>query len=111
MDGNKRKKIVALIVVITILLIAYQFNSMLYNSFITNYHFRKKKLLNLLINVSTSIRGRYRRERKPKTYWVAPGRTRAWWDNFISGTMLQNEWRNNFRIIFTNSVKSFDHLL
>ena len=93
----------ALIVVITILLIAYQFNCMLYNSYITNYHLRKKKLLNLLINVSTSIRGRYQKERKPREYWVGLE---------LGGTILYLElcYRNNFRMSKNNFYKLCEEL-
>ena len=37
-------------------------------------------MLSLLIGVSVSNRCHCRRERKPREYWVVPGRTRAWWD-------------------------------
>lgn len=83
---------------------------MLYNSFTTNYYLRKKKLLDLLISVSTSYRAHCRKARKPREYWIAPGRTRAWWDNFISGTMLLNEWRNNFRMSKDNFYKLCEEL-
>ena len=32
-----------------------------------------------------------RKENLESTGYIAPGRTRAWWDNFVSATMLQNE--------------------
>ena len=88
---DRRKKIVGLIVVITVLLVLYQFNCMLYSSSAVSYYHRKKKLLQM-ITISALNRSRYRKARKPREYWVASGRTRVWWDNFIHETVLQNEW-------------------
>ncbi|CAH3192452.1 unnamed protein product, partial [Porites evermanni] len=41
-------------------------------------------------------------------FWKRPGRTSAWWDNFINGTMIEEEWRENFRIF---PVDAFGDLL
>ena len=40
---------------------------------------------------------------RPKPYtqrrfWTRPGRTSAWWDNFVSGIFIPEEWRENFRM-------------
>ena len=29
-----------------------------------------------------------------RRFWTRPGGTRAWWDNFINGTMIEEEWRD-----------------
>lgn len=39
--------------------------------------------------------GRYR---APRRYWVKPGRSRAWWDNFVANIVPMEEWRENFRM-------------
>lgn len=31
-------------------------------------------------------------------FWVRPGRCRAWWDNFVRGIVVPEEWRENFRM-------------
>jgi len=51
-----------------------------------------------------------RKQRKPWEYWIAPGRTRAWWDNFVSGNVLPSEWRNNFRMSRDNFYKLCNEL-
>ncbi|XP_047429524.1 putative deoxyribonuclease tatdn3 [Mugil cephalus] len=33
-----------------------------------------------------------------RTFWVRPGRMTSWWDNFINGVAVENEWRKNFRM-------------
>ncbi len=47
-----------------------------------------------------------KKKRKRRRFWVRPGRTSAWWDNFLNGSMLEEEWRENFRM----SRKSFFEL-
>ena len=47
--------------------------------------------------------GRYRQLRnrfirRKKCYWKCPGRTEKWWRNFLDGTMLPDEWIQNFRM-------------
>ena len=29
---------------------------------------------------------------------MRPGRTRAWWDKFVTNTVVSEEWRKNFRM-------------
>ena len=51
-----------------------------------------------------AISGRYCYRRwkgrviKPRRYWVRPGRTRVWWDNFIGDVVVPEEWRENLRM-------------
>lgn len=33
-----------------------------------------------------------------RRFWVRPGRTSSWWDNFVSGVALDSEWRENLRM-------------
>ena len=44
---------------------------------------------------------------RPKPYtrrrfWTRPGRTSAWWDNFVNGIFIPEEWRENFRMSRTS---------
>ncbi|KAM3858860.1 putative nuclease HARBI1 [Diretmus argenteus] len=44
---------------------------------------------------------RVQRRRRPyaeRQFWVRPGRTSAWWDNFINGVAAPEEWRENFQM-------------
>ncbi|XP_033977923.1 putative nuclease HARBI1 [Trematomus bernacchii] len=33
-----------------------------------------------------------------RKFWVRPGRTSSWWDNFVNGVVVDDEWRENFRM-------------
>ncbi|XP_034747451.1 putative nuclease HARBI1 [Etheostoma cragini] len=47
------------------------------------------------------LRARRRRNRRPaaeRRFWVRPGRSSAWWDNFTSGAAAPEDWRDNFRM-------------
>ena len=36
--------------------------------------------------------------RAPRRFWVKPGRTRSWWDSFVSNIVPLEEWRDNYRM-------------
>nr|XP_055052491.1 putative nuclease HARBI1 [Misgurnus anguillicaudatus] len=33
-----------------------------------------------------------------RKFWIRPGRTSSWWDNFFNGVVVEDEWRENFRM-------------
>ena len=39
-----------------------------------------------------------RRAKKLVRYWIRPGRSSLWWDNFANGRVVQEEWIENFRM-------------
>ena len=43
-------------------------------------------------------RRQYRCQRAARRYWIRPGRTRSWWDNFVSNVVPSEEWKENFRM-------------
>ena len=45
-----------------------------------------------------------------RRFQTRPGRTSAWWDYFINGTMIEEEWRENFRMSKTSLVKLDEEL-
>lgn len=47
---------------------------------------------------------------RPRRFWVRPGRTSAWWDNFVGGIMIEEEWRENFRMSRGSLYKLADEL-
>ena len=72
--NERRKKIILLVVIITVLLVTFQLNCMLCNSLVATYYQRKKKLLQMFA-LATQNRSHFQKERNPREYWVAPGRT------------------------------------
>ena len=43
------------------------------------------------------------KERRKRRFWTRPGRTSAWWMNFMNNIVVAEEWLENFRM----SRKSF----
>ena len=40
----------------------------------------------------------YKQRRLLLLFWTRPGRTSAWWDNFVNEVVVAEEWRENFRM-------------
>ena len=58
---------------------------------------RKRKLQNILLS-QVHFQEPRMTARKDRRFWVRPGRTSAWWQNFVDGKVLDEEWRDNFRM-------------
>ena len=58
-----------------------------------------------LYDVANSQAFKSKRKIARRTRWTRPGRTSTWWDNFVNNVMLDNEWRENFRLSNVNFVK------
>ena len=39
-----------------------------------------------------------KRKRKRRRFWIRPGRTSCWWDNFLSARVVEEEWKENLRL-------------
>ena len=50
------------------------------------------------------------RQPRPRRFWVRPGRTSAWWDNFVGEIVIQGEWRKNFRMSRSSLYELADQL-
>ena len=67
-----------------------------------NYLRRRLNIMRLLTISDSGIRRQRllkRAERqlaRPRRFWVRPERTSAWWDNFVGGIMIEEDWRENF---------------
>ena len=49
---------------------------------------------------------RSRTSKKKRRFWIKPGRTSAWWRNFVRDVVLPEDWPENFRM----SKESFINL-
>ena len=70
---------------------------------------RRRRCIGQLLHSNTFPRNsvfKSRIQRKKRKHWVRPGRTSLWWDNFIKGAVVAEEWRRNFRM----SKESFTKL-
>ena len=93
---------VFLFVCISTLLAAYEINVFLV-LFADLVYSRQVQLMrqNFLMSSSRTLvwrRRRRRRERAARRYWIRPGSTRSWWDNFVSNVVPPEEWKENFHM-------------
>lgn len=81
-----------------------------------NYLRRRLSIMRLLAISDSGIRRQRllrragRQLARPRRFWVRPGRTSAWWDNFVRGIMIEEEWRENFRMSRGSLYKLADEL-
>ena len=104
-------KVVAslLVALISILISCVQINAAVIN--LQNKYVRDRHNVLKLLSMNTGLhkvkkRGKHRRRR----FWTRPGRTSAWWDNFTNGTMIEEEWRENFRMSKTSLLSLAEEL-
>ena len=61
-------------------------------------HRRRTRLRSVIYPlINTPPRHEPRRNRR-RRFWVRPGRTASWWENFETEVVLPEEWRENFRM-------------
>ena len=59
---------------------------------------RRRQRLVYLSQVSSCNSLQSARRRRPRRFWVRPGRTQRWWRNFEEDCVLPVEWKENFRM-------------
>ena len=109
----KMKKVVAVLVSLPASLISvYQLNCLLLFLNTSLYH-------RIVKQVSQSVafsrqnfisRGNVCKKRRQRRYWVRPGRTRVWWDNFVNEVVVPEEWKENYRMCKENFLRLCDEL-
>ena len=63
------------------------------------YYKRRRKLLSTLTLSMPILRAKSSRKTPvERRFWVRPGQTSAWWDNFVAEDVTPEEWRENFRM-------------
>ena len=76
----------------------YQLNILLMYVNATMYYIRRRKIMTMAISGRCYRRCKKGRVINPRRYWVRPGRTHVWWDNFLDDVVVPEEWRENFRM-------------
>ena len=61
-----------------------------------------------LLDVAARVERVGRQPGKSRRFWVRPGRTNAWWDNFLLAIVVPEEWRENFRMSTESFMKLCD---
>ena len=78
----------------------------------TAYQAGKRRCVIALLQAESRIQKRrlaiHNPKRKKRKYWVRPGRTLLWWENFVNNIVVAEEWRENFQMSKENFMKLFD---
>ena len=90
-----KKELVAIALLLCCLLVLQQITQVVMIEYRHVYNQRRLLLTQL---TSTTCRSCPRRRRRPRRFWIRPGRTSLWWDNFLNGVTLEEEWKENFRM-------------
>ena len=78
-------------------------------------HRRRTILMRDIAFSRTSYRrfGSNTRLARARRFWIRPGRPSAWWDNFVSQTVVPEEWKENLRMsrpsLLKQLVRSYGH--
>ena len=82
-----------------VLIACLELNLALFNLSLVSYR-RRTILMREIVFSRTSYRrfGSNTRLARARRFWIRPGRTSAWWDNFVSQTVVPEEWKENFRM-------------
>jgi len=98
-----------LIALISSLISCVQLNVAVIN--LRNKYLRDRQdVLRLLSMNSGHHKLKIRANHHRRRFWTRPGRTSARWDNFINGTMIEEEWKENFRMSKTSLLKLAEEL-
>ena len=68
------------------------------SSFLYEIITRKKRYTNILLLQPNDKYKVVKRKPAVRNYWVRPGKDRYWWENFTSRKVVEEEWRENFRM-------------
>ena len=92
-------------------IVCLQLNWALYYTMMTSYRRQIAVIRSLVLSGPSPgpIRARNRFCR-PRRFWIRPGRTSAWWENFVNEVVLPEEWKENFRMSRTSLLKLSEEL-
>lgn len=103
MTDDRRQITSVIIWLISSILACMELNVALLNAKIS-YARRRLDIFKLFCSLSTGQNVRQKqlkragKQHRPRRFWVRPGRTSAWWDNFVNQIVIAEEWRENFRM-------------
>ena len=58
----------------------------------------RQRCLEMLTFSLTHYSSRVTKRKAKRRFGIRPGRTCVWWDNFLNGVMIAEEWKENFRM-------------
>ena len=74
----------------------------------TAYQAGRRRLLQAESRIQKRRLAIHNPKRKKRKYWVRPGRTSLWWENFENNIVVAEDWRENFRMSKENFMKLCD---
>jgi len=75
----------------------YQLSSLLLSLNQEAYRNSRQRCVQML-TFSQPLRSSKTKRKAKRRFWIRPGRTSVWWNNFLDGVMLPEEWKENFRM-------------
>jgi hypothetical protein len=74
-------------------------------------YYQRRRLICELVGFSgPQMKGKIKKRRKRRRFWIRPGRTSLWWDNLWTGVSIEEEWKENFRMSRNSFLKLCDEL-
>ena len=105
MDNVHEIKLLCMISLLSSLAAIARLNTLLAVIFERKHRLKMRNLTSIVEDSNYRLRrighilnGSLKRGRRPRQCWKKPGRTSAWWNNFQKGTVVPEEWRENFRM-------------
>ena len=83
------------------LIAALQLNLVLICRQVAFYQQRIRGICQLMMTTTNNTSSRSRinkskKKRQARRFWVRPGRTQVWWQNFLNNIVVDEEWKENF---------------
>lgn len=112
MEALHRQFVTNLLLVISSLLAVVNLNAVLAALFSKQHLIRQRQCLNIfegsserIMRIRQLLKRSKAKSRRKRLYWTRPGRTSAWWDNFITDQVVPEEWKENFRMSKENFMR------
>ena len=65
---------------------------------------KRNKIIHKMISSNISKSSIKKSKRNSPNFWIRPGQTSSWWDNFCASQKVSEKWKENFRM----SQESFE---
>ena len=66
--------------------------------------------LDIMRDLMDTKRTKRKKKRRQRRFWTRPGRTSSWWQSFRNNLVVEEEWRENFRLSKTTFNKLCNEL-
>ena len=92
------KRVILLCTVLLLLLVIQRLNVITIEECTTIYYQLRQMMCQLALFNGHKHRRRTINARRPRRFWMRPGRTTAWWDHFVAGVVVEEQCKENFRM-------------